>query len=235
MRSQILAEIRRLASEPDAKGAPGARQFALATGIRETAWRGVYWARWSEALTEAGVTPNPTSEERRIDDDVLLAALAEACRHFGHAPTVAELRLHQRSHADFPNFKTIERRFGGFRNLGARVRDWAAQKAEYSDVASLLGAARTGGEPKRKADGSVYLLRAGEFCKIGRSDEIERRVKEIRVSLPSAAELVHTIQTDDPPGIEAYWHRRFADRRVNGEWFRLDRFDIAAFRRRRFQ
>ena len=167
----------------------------------------------------------------------MLEQLAIACRHFGKVPTVPELRLYRRSNRALPDFKSIERRFDGFKQLGGHIRAWAISHPDYADVVALLAPAESAALPhtKAKADGSVYLIQSGEFCKIGRSDELERRVKQITVALPDAADLAHVIQTDDPPGIEAYWHRRFADKRANGEWFKLTRDDIRAFKRRKFQ
>ncbi len=97
-----------------------------------------------------------------------------------------------------------------------------------ADIAPVLSSSR-------QNDGHVYLLRAGDYYKIGQSSDLEKRVKSINVALPDKATLEHAISTDDPPGIEAYWHRRFADRRANGEWFKLSKADVLAFKKRKFQ
>jgi len=46
--------------------------------------------------------------------------------------------------------------------------------------------------------------------------------------------IAHTVRTDDPTGIEEYWHKWFDAKRKNGEWLALESPDVAAFRRRQF-
>jgi len=43
--------------------------------------------------------------------------------------------------------------------------------------------------------------------------------------------MIHSIKTDDPSGVETYWHKRFDTKRLNGEWFDLNSADIKAFKR----
>lgn len=82
--------------------------------------------------------------------------------------------------------------------------------------------------------GFVYLLKAGRFHKIGRTNAVGRQERELAIQLPERAKVVHSIKTDDPTGIEEYWHKRFNNRRKNGEWFELTLSDVAAFKRRKF-
>jgi hypothetical protein len=235
VRDRILVEIRRLA-EANGGQPPGRRLFESATGIPESAWFGRYWPRWGDAVAEAGFTPNKKNQKH--DEVFVLTKLAQACRHFGKVPATMELRMYKKLDAEFPNEKALLAGFRGKANMLQRLAEWTRTKAEYQDVAAMVDHP----SPETQSDtrttlkeGLVYLIKSGGHYKIGRSDELERRVKEIRTALPEAATLVHSIRTDDPAGIEAYWHRRFADQRANGEWFKLSNSDVAAFKRRKYQ
>jgi len=175
----------------------------------------------------------------RFEDDAILARLVPEVRRLGRLPTNDELRMLRRADPTLPSL-TVFARYGPKHGLAAKLVEYCAERADLADVAELV-LPLIGDEPVDDAAapdsvefGFVYLLRSGRNYKLGRSNAFGRRERELAIQLPERAGTVHVIRTDDPAGIEAYWHRRFADRRGNGEWFRLTADDVAAFRRRKF-
>ena len=103
-RKAILAEIQRTAAANG--GAPlGKMRFERETGIKESDWSGRYWARWSDALEEAGFEPNLM--QGRYDDLELLKHLVRVIEDLGQWPTTAELKLYAREHPGFPSHNTL--------------------------------------------------------------------------------------------------------------------------------
>lgn len=237
MKKRILSEIKRLARESGGK-APGKALFQRTTGISESDWYGKIWLRWNDAVSEAGFAPN--ERQTKLSSDDVLDKYAEVCRYYGKAPSSAELRHYARKTPSFIGHNTFTNHFGSKDGVIAALRERAVERMEDDLLAMLPGVevqspTKSDAASTTATEGYVYLLKSGSHYKIGRSDEIEKRIKQITISLPEKVELVHTIRTDDPPGIEAYWHRRFSQQRANGEWFKLSSTDIRAFKRRKFQ
>ena len=235
-KEHVIEEIRRTAA--DNGGQPlGQRSFATSTGIRDSDWLGKHWLRWSDALTEAGFEPN--LKTRAISEERLLELYATVARDVGHLPLKSERQMRAHKDPSFPAYQTFLK-FGGRSVLHARLAEWG-KKNDFADVAAMCEAATIATEPATKRSkaaspvvGWVYLLKSGRFHKIGFSNAVGRRQREIALKLPEDAVLVHEISTDDPAGIEQYWHKRFADKRAKGEWFSLSPADVAAFKRRQF-
>jgi hypothetical protein len=241
-REQIISEIQRVATEQGRP--PGSQVFAKETGIRETDWRGRYWARWGDALADAGLGSNEFNA--RMSDEAIAEAMVRAIRDLGRFPTHAELKLRRRSDPEFPAATTLIRR-GNQAGIARIVLDFCLRSpdalADVIEVVEPLTATTDANtEPigtgrDETVVGQVYLLRLGQHYKLGRSNAFGRRERELSIQMPERATTVHVINTDDPVGIEGYWHRRFAEKRVrpDAEWFELSAEDVRAFKRRRFQ
>ena len=233
----ILSEIRRTAAENGGQ-ALGRARFEKETGIRETDWTGRYWVKWSDAIAEAGYVPNALQKPYPIE--YLLEKLVIFIQELGHFPTSPELRLKARSDPTFPSHNVFSR-LGKKSERAWEVLQYCTLRPGFDDVADICRPIASLHDPESESpansgvevNGFVYLMKSGKYYKIGRSVSPEKRAYEVQLLLPEQLTLVHKIRTDDPAGIEAYWHSRFADRRVRGEWFNLSAQDVKAFRRRK--
>ena len=233
-RTDILDAIRETAAA-NGNVPLGRERFVQQTGIKESAWLGKYWSRWSDAVRDAGYAPNVMNPPHPIED--LLRPLAKLASELGHFPTQPEMNLRRKNDPDFPSPDSIRRRLGRKPSLAAQLLGFVRESDNFQDVVSMcVPLIET--EPQDDPDdnlvpGHVYMLRHGTEYKIGRSTDPTRRYKEIKVQMPLDTEEVHVIETDDTVGIEAYWHNRFASKRLNGEWFRLSAQDLNDFKRRK--
>jgi hypothetical protein len=236
-RQHILAEIVRTANQ-NGGVALGRHRFFQETGIKESDWLGKLWARWSDAVKEAGCVPN--QRQAALEEEALLEHYVLLTRELGHWPVVTELKLKAKQSPGFPSHNTF-RRFGTKGQQFQKLVEYCQGNPNHADVLAILKAsgpeetaAPVDASPTEKSMGFVYLLKASRYFKVGRSSSFERRSRELAIQLPERAETVHVIRTDDPVGIERYWHQRFESKRKNGEWFELSAEDVKAFKRRKF-
>ena|SRR3990167_11289723 len=76
----------------------------------------------------------------------------------------------------------------------------------------------------------LYLIKAGKHYKIGWTKDINSRVKLFQTGNAYPIEIVVNYPTGMPiQALEAWFHKAFADKRVNGEWFELDDSDLVRF------
>ena len=232
-KNHIILEIQRAARENGGKPL-GRLKFLRMTGIKETDWSGKYWARWSDALKDAGFGPNQLQQP--YDDSVLFDRFVGLVRELGRVPVVTEMRMKSRVDKSFPN-STVFERFGSKQQLLSRTLQYAQEHEAHSDVVPLLSAA-IGSDAAHGKDitqnivtGFVYLMKSGRHYKIGRTNSLGRREWELGIKISIPPKTIHSIETDDPVGVEAYWHKRFSDKRGEGEWFDLSPDDIKAFKR----
>ena len=191
-----------------------------------------YWPRCGEMQREAGFEPNGLSVA--YEHGFLYEKLVEVIREIGRFPSQRDLLHRMYSTEDFPS-PTAFRRLGNRARMIHGLHGYCAAKPEHRDIRDLLSTLaphRTRRTPPAESYGFVYIVEghAGEF-KIGHTNLVDRRVTQLAVKAAVAPTLVHEIKTDDPRGVEAYWHRRFRSKRMRGEWFKLDAQDVRAFKR----
>lgn len=231
-REEMLNEMKRTAKENGSKPL-GEKRVLNETGIRSWDW-GQYWSKYSDFVIEAGYTPNlPWT---KYSEGVLEKKVVFLIRKLGRYPTINQMRIEQINNPDFP-YNAIKKRKQNF------IRDlvcYCEKNPGHDDILEICRPILEKLDEKEKVDininssssvGQVYLFKSGKYYKIGFSRDPLRRVQEIKVQSPELT-LIHSFKTDDPSGVEAYWHKRFENKRYKDtEFFSLTSQDIKAFKR----
>jgi len=234
-KEDIIAEIKRTAEENGGKPL-GRGRFEKEAGITSYEWM-KFWSSFGKAQKEAGYEPNVL--QTAYDVDFILSKWADLVQELGSFPTTGDLSVKSHSDSTFPT-KNSMLKLGNKRAIAEKLLQYAKTNNLRQVVGICENVIETIPDNDNGNDGSetlkvgaVYLFQHGSRneYKIGKSVDTVRRGQEIRTLLPNDLTLVHEIKTDDPYGIEAYWHNRFSEKRLNGEWFKLNSSDIKAFRR----
>lgn len=212
----IIKEINRTAKEN--KGIPlGEKKFTAETGIKKADWHGKYWTKWSDALVEAGYTPNKMNSA--YDESGLIEQVISLIREIKKLPATVDFKIKAFKTGNFPSHNTFRSRLGNKYELANKIMIYCKDKSEYLDVIDICKGVSNTLKPEtehysKEIDfdfGYVYLMKSGHFYKIGSSKCVERRNYELGIKLPETLKIMHKIKTDDPTEIENYWHSRFKD------------------------
>lgn len=232
-KQDIIEKIIQTAKENDGKPL-GIGRFEKETGIKPYDWQR-YWTQFSKAQQEAGFSPNQL--QTAYPDEFLFEKIISLARKLNRFPVTREIRIEKINNPEFPDSSAFTRAFGHKKNFSLKLAEYCQGKIDHEDIIGFCDevSEKTGEQEeydKRSKEilGSVYLFKSGKYYKIGKTGDTVRRGSELRVQLPERIDLIHSIKTDDPSGVEVYWHKRFEEKRMNGEWFNLNSSDIKAFR-----
>lgn len=149
---------------------------------------------------------------------------------FGFAPSkVAGYGLHElwQEHFDGLTIPTVAH---GERRLSSQPTSQLPRRPVSSD---RLNPIEVIGEPMVGAKaGVVYVLKSAYGYKVGRTGNVPARMRAFGVHLPFIYTIPLCVWFEDCHHAERSYHDRFADKRINGEWFDLDELDVDFIRRR---
>jgi hypothetical protein len=63
-------------------------------------------------------------------------------------------------------------------------------------------------------EGTVYVIQAGAYYKIGRTRNLTQRLEGLRTGSPAPLAVVYRLDTPESDGFERWLHRQFAAVRV---------------------
>lgn len=148
------------------------------------------------------------------------------------ATKVAGYGLHQLFADTFPDLEPRENLPNGLETVST-IRRPRQQKG--SVARERLDPMEIVGEPTSSPRGGyVYVLQSAYGFKVGRTRNMPSRMRAFGVKLPIMYTIPLCAWFDDHIEAESAYHRIFADKHVNGEWFNLEEQDLAIIRNREY-
>lgn len=234
-KEEIVKELLRCAEENGGK-TPSEKFLYENTEIRIMDRR-KYWSNYGELVYEAGLTPNKF-DKTKYNNEQLCKIFIEVIREKGMWPTRGILDVKHYNDPSFPESSTFYKKLGLTEDLAKTILEFIEDKQGYGDVIeicnSVLAKYKDQGESFEGQDvisGYVYLGKQHGFYKIGKAKNTNRRREDLTLLGSEPFELIHEIRTDDMNGVEKYWHNRFKTKLKRGEWFKLSKGDVKAFKR----
>ena len=75
-------------------------------------------------------------------------------------------------------------------------------------------------------NGYLYVVKIKNYYKIGKTNNISNRLRDIRSCSPFRVMLIFSKKVKDVYGIEADLHWKFQNKRIRREWFKLNEIDL---------
>lgn len=221
---------------------PGEVNFYRSTGVGIMD-RKRYWSNYGALVVEAGLTPNKF-DKTKYSEDKLCKLFIDIIREQHKWPTRGELDIKHYEKTTLPDSATFYKKLGLVKtgDLAQTIIEYLENKSGYEDVVEICKPflkENTNQGDFLSMKGYVYLLKSklrnAIAYKIGRTNNIKNRIKQLRQP-SNIEEIVHYIETDDPIGVEKYWHSRFEANRLypdkpQDEWFKLSSSDVKTFKR----
>jgi hypothetical protein len=85
-------------------------------------------------------------------------------------------------------------------------------------------------QAKKHKHRCVYVLECKGVFKIGKTGDLNKRMKSLQVANPFDMKIAHVIFTEDHHKVEQALHLIFAESRERDEWFNLGIRDLAAIK-----
>lgn len=108
-KDDILAAIRAAAVHNNGR-APGAKVFHAQSGVSRSDLWNAGFARYSDAVTAAGISPNTLVSA--IDTDTMMRELGRLVRDLGRFPSISDLKAARRSRLELPSYEAYFRLSG---------------------------------------------------------------------------------------------------------------------------